>query len=782
MSDPGLKAALQHIADRGVPDSVDLWPRLKPRLTQPQSLIGALKARPVLAVLIVVLVLILLTGAAYAIGLITRYVPGIGFVQINNLRVLSQPVSQSRQGVTVAIMQVTADADRTVVIYKTEGLTIQAANSKGEGGGPAGFGSQPQLRLPDGTLLDEVSSLGYSGTPEPVISEVQPEGAWPNYVDRLVYRAVDPQTSQLTLIIPVLRTMPVGAAPENWEVGFALAPAPPNMTFAPMTQFPPVAPEPLETAPAPSSPEIGTPFPSNSTAINGFTFSLENVIELQDGFVFTGDLSWDDSVFPTGKGRLAEAAIPTLTDANGEVIPIEPVQLNTTYGGNHAPWSYRTDRKAFVGPLTWSIDSIKISTLAPPFDFELNFGTGLQIGQTWEIDRDFVVNGHSVRLVSVSLVPVPDSCQGVGLNFDFRGDVPSVGGYVGDLSPVTPMACSPVHGGGGGGGPVEPNALSAAVTYRDIPSGLHRYSINLETPSEVKGPWQVLWQPPEVASVTVVAERQACLTHDAWISLIERPEPLPLGLRGKLLTTLNEGGPLPAVRLTSLDGTTLGDFGPGSWPSVSVDGTHLVYGSGDALQTLDLRTGRAFSFRNDGYAHHWSPDNTHLLYTTTFGLYVINADGSGLRQIDTGPAQVLSVVGWLTDNQTVVYGAMGGAGFTFTTRNLQTGETKQLFTIQNKAGYGALSPDGRWIIFADRIFGADNWGIFASRLDGSDRRPVAAPDVPTAFESVWGPDGNWVILNTQKPDGADVPIMVDPCTCQAAALNEIHGIVESWTP
>jgi len=34
---------------------------------------------------------------------------------------------------------------------------------------------------------------------------------------------------------------------------------------------------------------------------NGFTFKLDNVIELDDGFVFTGNLSWDNSAFFTGK-------------------------------------------------------------------------------------------------------------------------------------------------------------------------------------------------------------------------------------------------------------------------------------------------------------------------------------------------------------------------------------------------------------------------------------------------------------------------------------------------
>jgi len=116
-----------------------------------------------------------------------RIHPGIGFVQTNNLRVLAQPVSQTHQGVTVTVEQVTVDSDRTIIIYKTEGLTIAAANSQGEG---ASFGAPTSLRLPDGTTMQEAPEMGYNGTPEPLIDNIHTEGGWPNYVWRLVYPSV----------------------------------------------------------------------------------------------------------------------------------------------------------------------------------------------------------------------------------------------------------------------------------------------------------------------------------------------------------------------------------------------------------------------------------------------------------------------------------------------------------------------------------------------------------------------------------------------------------------
>ena len=74
------------------------------------------------------------------------------------------------------------------------------------------------------------------------------------------------------------------------------------------------------------------------------------------------------------------------------------------------------------------------------------------------------------------------------------------------------------------------------------------------------------------------------------------------------------------------------------------------------------------------------------------------------RKIDTGNAQVISPIGWLPDNQTIVY-SVYGEGFTFIMHNLQSGDTKKLFTAQTKNGFGAISPDGQWIAFPDRVFG-----------------------------------------------------------------------------
>ncbi|HEX8993194.1 MAG TPA: hypothetical protein VF784_16045, partial [Anaerolineales bacterium] len=572
MTDKPMKAVLESIAHRGIPENPDLWPKIHGRLTQRKTFGAELRARPLAAILLVILVILLLTGAAYAIGMMTRYIPGIGFVEPSSLRVLAEPVSQTRLGITVTIEQVAADAERTVVVYKTEGLTIQAANSKGEGGGPSGFGSRHLLRLPDGRSWNETPFMGYAGTPEPILNQVQTEGGWPNYVYRLVYPAVDPQVNELVLIIPVLQNMPAGAAPENWEIPFRLKAAQPEMTFAPILQFTPQAGAPATGSPASVVTEAAPA--SSGSSLKGFTLRLNNVIEAQDGYVFTGDLSWDSSIFPTGKGVLSGAVVPTLTDAAGQNVPIEAVHLDAPYVEGHQPWSYRTNRKAFAGPLTFSIPSIQTMLFAPATDFEIDLGPAPQSGQTWQFNHDFQIEGHTLRLLSVQLRSPVDTCSNAALEFNFKADQAGMAATVADANPEPPsnQGCGG-GGGGGGGGPVDPTISSSDIAYKSMPNGPHHFSITAAIPHTISGPWQVTWQPPVAAAVTVAAERQACLTRDTWQQTLDRTEPLPAGVSGKILTTVNEGGLLPAIYAQGLDGSLLGKFDSGSWPSLSPDGT-----------------------------------------------------------------------------------------------------------------------------------------------------------------------------------------------------------------
>ena len=377
-----------------------------------------MRARPALAVLLAILALLVLTGVAYAIGRSLGYIPGVGFVQPASLRVLTEPVHETRDGVTVTIEQAVVDAERTVVVYKAEGLSLQAANSRGEAPGITSFDNY--LRLPDGTLWKESVPEGYEGIPEPLINEVEAEGGWPNYARRLVYPAVDPQIDELTLVIPALQNMPAGTAPENWEIIFRLQPAPPDMTVVPILEITPQAQPALTGTPSVEATAVAAP--ASVSTQNGITMSLDTVIEVEDGYVFTGSISWDPSASETASRiHFWDAVVPTLKDGNGQDLPVEVVYLDALPDADKKPWSIRTLGKAFVGPLTFSLPSLQGVYDVPRFEFDVDLGTDPRVGQTWEVNREYRFDGHTVRLLTVQLIEPFNGCSLVALEFKFEG-------------------------------------------------------------------------------------------------------------------------------------------------------------------------------------------------------------------------------------------------------------------------------------------------------------------------------------------------------------------------
>jgi hypothetical protein len=120
------------------------------RLSKPEgkSFWVTLRTRPLMAILLALLILLALTGVAYAIGKSLGYVPGLGVVDQNApLRVLAEPVLQTRDGVTVTVEKGTSNAQKTILRISVDGTNAN--------GGPYCDNPYPQLlRLADGTTLE----------------------------------------------------------------------------------------------------------------------------------------------------------------------------------------------------------------------------------------------------------------------------------------------------------------------------------------------------------------------------------------------------------------------------------------------------------------------------------------------------------------------------------------------------------------------------------------------------------------------------------------------------
>ncbi len=191
------------------------------------------RVRPVLrpAWAVALAVLLLLGGTLLAVGpqrawaavqRLLGYIPGIGFVDdTTRLLALEAPVVQSRDGITLKVTQAIADSVRTVLIYEVEGLSIDAANSQGEGA--ANLGSLGELVLPDGRAFEQ---NGGDGT-----------GWGSGYSMRLFFPALPAGVDTVTFHLPRLNDMPPGVAPEDWKLPLRFKPAPPSLTVAPVMEI-----------------------------------------------------------------------------------------------------------------------------------------------------------------------------------------------------------------------------------------------------------------------------------------------------------------------------------------------------------------------------------------------------------------------------------------------------------------------------------------------------------------------------------------------------------------
>ncbi|HLB49225.1 MAG TPA: hypothetical protein VJL59_19615 [Anaerolineales bacterium] len=764
------KKPYRDILDSAAVDSLsqktNLWPRIESRLDKRNSFMQTLRARPALALIIILLALSLLTGVVYAIGKSLGYIPGVGIIdQSVPLRVLAEPVTITRDGVTITVTDAVLSADKTVIFVKVEGVPSEAYPTDES----IGCMGNANLRLADGTLLEG----GYIGA-----------GGWTHFENRLEYGPIPANVNEAVLTFDCIGFTRPGALPENWEIPLRFVPAPPDMTVAPVIELStPAARNP------PAADVTSTPVLSNTMTLNGITLTLEKFVEVEGGYQLYGSLDLSKLSLPA-QSYFNTMGLLTLTDANGNRIPFEEARLepeqNSVYDPNKLAWIYRTNQKAFAGPLVLSLSSVEMQ-ITPQIPFELDLGSNPQIGQTWEINRDLTFEEHTIRLLSAQLVKSDDPQWASFLKFTYEDKEGGIFINVMDDVPQTPLI--EVLGGGGGGGPLTGKKL-AWMNYGEIPNGLRRFTISATVQYRISGPWQVIWNPPSTTEPIPTSAPEACLTSEKWEQAKGQHEALPAGLGGKILFTTDAMPPDINVFIVNLDGSDPRGLVSDYYPSLSPDGTKALFSTDTGLNVFDINSGQTTALEGiwGGISNIWSPDGSRILLDNPpDGLYIVNADGTGMQKIETGSPRV-NPIGWLPDNQTIVFGAQVGDIYNlyehvFKTYNLQTGETKSLFPITIKTPSGTISPNGQWIAYRERLFGAGLDGaVFISRLDGSERKLVAMLDNALAFHPVWSPDGQWLIVSVVEPYKPTNPVLVNPFTCQSMRLENVRGEVQAWRP
>lgn len=737
MKEKSLNAVLQAIANEAIPPGeVDLWPGVRQgwgetRTARPRrSLVGALRraAVPALIVtgsLVIVLILVGPERALAALRGLIGYIPGVGIVDESApIRVLSEPVSATREGVTVTVDSAILTADRTHLDVRIFGV--------------------PRAAYPDREDVLGCSQSAYLLLPD----RTRRSGGMDDW------QAIPQDVHAATLVLPCIPGTLPGTIPENWQLHLAFVPAPPGLTVFPV----------VELSPSPDSTEGPMETP---TVPRDATVSFDRVVETDDGYILIGRFQ------PSApSGERVQVTDIQLLDASGKTIPyttpydIQPPDVEAPLSGEFG-FVFEFDGAGLSYPMSVEFTGVTISQADPDAETEFEFdpGPNPQSGQEWILNQELELAGHRLTVVSIT---AHDHYARRGYSFRFRTG-PGVYGASVDIPGYTPSG-----GGGGGGGGLTDGIFFVDLGYAELPTGRLRITVTNLTVIGEAITWRGQWAPDSPRTdwpSTPTPHPGTCLLADH----LEQLEPVPADLAGGgMALTYEQVSPDTwGLVLYNLDGSGRQVLVPGgTWGTLSPDGDTMAYPSSDGIHVIDLttRAEKVFEQGRNGYDLLWSPDGKQIAFVgeRADGVYLIGLDGSSRRRV-TDQAYP-SVAGWSPDN-TKIYVAIpftGGNAWKVREIDTATGKWTDLFTTENgtrKFLSPTLSPDGQWLAYR----GTDNSSLYLIRLDGTDMHLL----MTGVGQVIWSRSG-WMGVTMLGPD-PDQLLLVRPESCRAYLLPSIHG-------
>lgn len=502
---PELESALNSFYAAGIPDTA-FAARLGQQLYQHQTdllshakkpatkflhdrrpFMQTLRTRPLLAVAVAILALLVLTGIVYAVTQLAGFIPGVGFVK-DVQSVLKTPVSierqltstaasesilavaptdstsavtsQKRDVITITIEQAVSETDRLVIVYKASGLPANYFGPEHTQKLSSASQEVPvpdQVRLPDNTVLKYVSGGVCAGAGDLTTSWV---------TCRSIFLPLPKGVNEFNLEIHRLLDALPGELPEDWRIPIHLTPL------------------------ADSGVPGGLQEPDlRSQTIDGITLRLLKVSQGPTQTAFQFGMDWE------GQNRMVHHTGPfTLQDQQGRYYILSGGPDNGYFPNNSQNSSTLSSLVTTPvdtgGPLTFRLDWIILSA-GEPQSFLFDPGKDARIGQEWPLDEKITAGGFELHFIKARL---KQSALGpVTLEFDLEApqDVTDVQLSINAESFTSESGYDHERG-----------VLVSRVTLPSLP--LQPVELNIsEVLYKVTGPWQITWQPQQTDFSTV---------------------------------------------------------------------------------------------------------------------------------------------------------------------------------------------------------------------------------------------------------------------------------------
>jgi len=689
-----------------------------------------------IAVLVVSILVIGPQRVLAAVRGLFGYIPGVGIVdQSAPIRVLAEPVTVTRDDISITVTSAILTGDKTHIEYRIFGVPGSAYPDRED---VIGCTTQEYLRLPDGTQLARTDND---------------------------YEPVPSGTDEAIFVIPcIFDTLP-GKTPENWELPLRFVPAPPDMTVMPV----------IELSPSPqarSTEAEATPVTTNNSTVTPTAESpiqVQKVVETADGYILVGIIR-----LPSTSGQPVQMSGGIeIRDASGKAVPYtSPTDITPEVNWqdpNESGWAVQFNAAGLAYPLTLSIPGV---TLIPPDPtataaFEFDAGPNPQMGQEISSGQEIQILGHTLKVVSINV----DSRN--GYNFTFQVD-PQVERFDIQIEGYTPV-------GWGGSGKWD-GQISRSLSFVTLPAGLLKVIVSELVLSGDPVVWAAQWTPDTIRTdlpAIPTPQLGVCLTLDSLAQLQPAPADFANG-KALFFEKLADTGTW-GLALYNLDGSgrqvvTMN----GNWGALSPDGSTVAYSAQDSgIHLVDVNSQTDRGLPNaTGFNILWSPDGTQIAYIgmgngTINSAFIARVDGSQVRQISDWSYE--TIIGWSPDSTQLYYAVpfTGGAAWKVYSYEVTSGATQERFTIENgtpKLLNPKLSPDGNWIAYR----GQDNSSLYLVRTDGSDMHLLL--DNVGAAGVEWGRSG-WLGVSLRQANTVEsVMVIIRPAGCEAYLLpTALHG-------
>ncbi len=750
---------LQAVAREHLPEEINLLPGILRRVEKGNRPIMKPKTKLFAAVLLVLLVfavvLVSIPGAASAMKRLFGYIPNVGVVEQGTpIRVLAEPVTVTRDGISVTVTSAMLTSERTHVTYRIFGVPGSAYPHRED---IMGCIQQEYLRLPDGTKITS------------------------SYND---YQPIPAGINEAVFVMPcIINTLP-GTVPTDWELQLKFIPAPPDLTMMPVIDVATPIATPIST-PQQSTQAAGAstqPGPSPQQSAQPTTYPPITVlkeIETPDGYILAIQLPFkdrpgvqglpnDDQVQFSGGGEIRDAKGKKVN--YNQPMDLGPNELGLDPSGSY--WLVQFNAAGLAYPLSISFSGNKIQQVEPGATAEFSFdaGSNPQMGQEWKPDQEIQFAGRTFRLTTIRA----DSRNGYSFNFQCDPDMVSADFEILGYTAV----------GWGGGGGCYNGKFERHLSYQQYPTGVLTIRMSnlvvLGDPITLEGQWSPA-KPRTDIPVNPTPIPGLCLSSEKLEQLETMPAEMSSG-KALFFESL-EGGDQAGLILYNLDGTHKQVLtSTGNWGAFSPDGKKVVYSAQDDTQHIvDVDTGAEQILTNaSGFDPHWSPDGKQIAYIALGGgiidnVFIVDISSGQTRQVSTLSYE--SIAGWSPDGARLYFTApyTGGAAWKVYVFDLASGATQELFTIENgtpKFLNPSLSPDGLWIAYRGR----DNSSVYLVRTDGSDMHLML--DIVGAGRLEWSASG-WLGVNLMGTDEYYSPmILLKPDGCQAYRVPGQHGELE----